>query len=118
MLFLLENACCDRNYYFFRLTKAYHQSLALVTTLVSLFLGRFFASPHFDSICESVVVVRYPEHDRLGRPVFYGISKRTHLLSPLTPMIGIIGKQASRAVCSRGFIVEVSYVVGTGPQKT
>jgi hypothetical protein len=42
---------------FYRLTKAYHQSLALVATPVSLFLGRFLASPHFGSISESVVVV-------------------------------------------------------------
>jgi len=68
--------------------------LALAATLVSLFLGRFFASPHFGSISESVVVVGDPKHDRLGRPVFHGISKRTHLLSPLTPMIGVIGQQA------------------------
>jgi len=34
------------------------------------------------------------EEWRLGRPVFYGISKRTHLLNPLTPMIGVFGKQA------------------------
>ena len=94
MLFLLENACGYRNYYFCHLTKAYHQSLALVATLVSLFLGRFFASPQFGSISESVIVVGDPEHDRLGRPVFHGISKRTHLLSPLTPMIGVIGQQA------------------------
>jgi hypothetical protein len=63
MLFLLENACGYRNYYFYRLNKAYHESLALVSTLVSLFLGRFFASPHFESISESVVVVGDPEHD-------------------------------------------------------
>jgi hypothetical protein len=50
---------------FYRLTKAYHQSLALVATPVSLFLGRFFASPHFGSISESVVVVGDPEHDWL-----------------------------------------------------
>ena len=68
---------------FYRLTKAYHQSLALVAIAASLLLGHFFASPHFDSISESVIVVGDPEHDRLGRPVFYGISKRTHLLSPL-----------------------------------
>ena len=90
-----------------------------------------FASPHFDSISESVIVGGDPEHDRLGRPVFYGIRKRTHLLSPLTPMIGVIGKQAShrgvgcyrtskrsRRVFAGGFIVEVSCVAGTGPQKT
>jgi hypothetical protein len=76
---------------FYRLTKAYHQSLALVATPVSLFLGCFFASPQFGSIRESVVVVGDPEHDRLGRPVFHCISKRTHLLTSLTPMIGIIG---------------------------
>ena len=80
---------------FYRLTKAYHQSsLALVATPVSLFPGRFLASPHFGSISESVVVVGDPEHDRLGRSVFHGISKRTHLLSPLTPMIGVIGQEA------------------------
>jgi hypothetical protein len=94
LLFLLEDACGDRNYYFYHLTKAYHQSLALIATLVSLLLGRFFASSPFGSISESVVVVGDPEHDRLGRPVFYGIGKRTHLLSPLTPMIGVIGQQA------------------------
>ena len=94
MLFLLENACGYRNYYFYHLTKAYHESLALVAPLVSLFLGRFFPSSHFGSISESVVVVGDPKHDRLGRPVFHGISKRTHLLSPLTPMIGVIGQQA------------------------
>jgi hypothetical protein len=77
---------------FYRLTKAYHQSLALVATPVSLFLGRFFASPHFGSISESVVVVGDPEHDRLGRPVCHGIGKRTHLLTSLTPMIGVIGQ--------------------------
>jgi len=44
MLFLLENACGYRNYYFYHLTKAYHESLALVAPLVSLFFGRFFAS--------------------------------------------------------------------------
>jgi hypothetical protein len=62
--------------------------------LVVLFLFRFFvfASPRFSSISEPVVVVGDPEHDRLGRPVFNGISKRTHLLSPLTPMIGVIGQ--------------------------
>jgi hypothetical protein len=94
MLFLSEDACGDRNYYFYRLTKAYHQSLALVATPVSLFLGRFFASPHFGSISESLVVVGDPEHDRLGRPVFHDISKRTHLVTSLTPMIGVIGQQA------------------------
>ena len=73
---------------FYRLTKAYHQSLALIATLVSLLLGRFFASSPFGSISESVVVVGDPKHDRLGRPVFHGIGKRTHLLSLLTPMIG------------------------------
>jgi hypothetical protein len=77
---------------FYRLTKAFHPSLALVATPVSLFLGRFFASPHFGSISESVVVVGDPEHDRLGRPVFHGISKRTHLLTSLTPMIAVIGQ--------------------------
>src|SRR6516164_2420095 len=78
----------------YRLTKAYHQSLALVATPVSLFPGRFLASPHFGSISESVVVVGDPEHNRLGRPIFHGISKRTHLLTPLTPMSGVIGQQA------------------------
>jgi hypothetical protein len=39
--------------------------LALVATLISLFLGRFFASP-FDSVSESVVVVGDPEHDLGG----------------------------------------------------
>ena len=85
------------NYYFLPPTKAYHQSLALVATPVSLFPGRFLASPHFGSISESVVVVGDPEHDRLGRPVFHGISKRTPVLSPLTPMIRVIGKQASHS---------------------
>jgi hypothetical protein len=33
-----------------------------------------------------------PEHDRLGGPVFHGISKRTHLPTSLTPMIGVIGQ--------------------------
>ena len=76
---------------FFRLTKASHQSLALVAIAVRLLLGHFFASPHFGSISESVVVVCDPEHDRFGRPVFHGISKRTHLPTSLTPMIGVIG---------------------------
>ena len=59
-----------------------------------LFLARFFASSQFGSISESVVVVGDPEHDRLGRPIFHGISKRTHLLTPLTPMSGVISQQA------------------------
>jgi|SRR6516162_7782238 len=59
-----------------------------------LFLARFFASSHFGSISESVVFVGDPEHDRLGRPVFHGISKHTHLLTSLTPMIGVIGQEA------------------------
>jgi hypothetical protein len=62
--------------------------------LVVLFLFRFFvfASPRFSSISELVVVVGDPEHDRLGRPVFQ-VSASTHLFSPLTPMIGVIGQQ-------------------------
>jgi hypothetical protein len=77
---------------FYRLTKAYHQPLAFVAIPVTLLLGRFFASPHLGSISESVVVVCDPEHDRLGGPVFHGISKRTHLPTSLTSMIGVIGQ--------------------------
>jgi hypothetical protein len=72
---------------FYDLTKAYHQSLGTRRNSGQfLFLARFFASSHFGSISESVVVVGDPEHDRLGRPVFHGISKRTHVLSPPSEM--------------------------------
>jgi len=63
-----------------------------------LFLARFFPSSHFASISESVVVVGDPEHDRLGRPVFHSISKRTHLLTSLPPMTGVIGQHRRRVV--------------------
>ena len=76
----------------YRLTKAYHQSLALVATPVSLFLGRFLASPHFGSISESVV--GDPEHDCLSRALFYRSSKGTHFLTSLPPMIWVINQQA------------------------
>ena len=79
---------------FYRLTKAYHQSLALVATPVSLFLGRFLASPHFGSISESVV--GDPEHDRLSRALFDGSSNGTHFLTSLPPMIWVVSQPAGR----------------------
>jgi hypothetical protein len=42
-----------------------------------------------------------PEHDRFSRSVFHAVSKPTHFLTPLTPMIGIIDKQAWRWVTIR-----------------
>jgi hypothetical protein len=50
---------------------------------------------------KSVVVVGDPEHDRFSRSVFHAVSKPTHFLTPLTPMIGIIDKQAWRWVTIR-----------------
>jgi hypothetical protein len=54
----------------------------------------FFASPDFGSLGESVVIVRDPEHDCLSQSVLHAVSKQSHFLSPLTPMIRIISYQA------------------------
>ena len=67
----------------YRLTKAYHQSLALVAIPVSLLLGRFFASPHFGPISESVVVVCDPEHDRLGGARSFMVSASARISAAL-----------------------------------
>jgi hypothetical protein len=39
-----------------------------------------------------IVIVGDPEHDRLGQAIFSAVRKCTHLLTPLTPMIGVIGQ--------------------------
>jgi hypothetical protein len=52
---------------FYRLTKSIQPVLGTRRNSGQfLFLFRFFASPRFSSISESVVVVGDPEHDRLG----------------------------------------------------
>ena len=57
-------------------------------------LSLFFASPNFGSLGESVVIVRDPEHDCLSQSVLHAVSKQSHFLSPLTPMIRVISYQA------------------------
>jgi hypothetical protein len=53
------------------------------------------------SLGEIVVGVRDPQHDRLGRSTFHGLSKRSHFLTSLPPMIWIIGQQAWRGGIGR-----------------
>jgi len=43
---------------------------------------------------EPVVIVGNPEHDRLGRALFYRSGKIAHFLSSLPPMIWVISQRA------------------------
>ena len=58
------------------------------------FLVCSFACADFSSLGELVVIVGNPKHDRLRRMFFHALRKRTHFLTSLTPMIGVIGEQA------------------------
>jgi hypothetical protein len=82
MLFLSEDACGLSTVSLKHITSPRHSP-----QLRSVFIPfSLFCSQRFSSISESIVVVGDPEHDRLGRPVFHSISKRTQ--------IGVIGQQA------------------------
>src|SRR5262249_5394592 len=61
-----------------------------------LSLFRSFTSPHFSSVSELVVIVCDPQHDCLRRVLLHRLSKHAHLLTPLPPMIGVIGQHARR----------------------
>jgi hypothetical protein len=59
-------------------------------------LCRAFASPDFGSFRELIVIVRNPQHDRLGGSLFHGFSKHAHFLTPRAPMIGVISQHAGQ----------------------
>src|SRR5262249_40775865 len=63
---------------------------------IELMLSCSFAGPDFGPLGELVVIVCDPQHDCLRRVLFHRITKRAHLLTPLPPMIRVIGQEARR----------------------
>jgi hypothetical protein len=44
-----------------------------------------------------------PDHDCLSRPIFHALSKRSHRLGFVAPMIGLIGEKSHGASALRYF---------------
>jgi len=65
----------------------------------TIYRGGLLLDPNFSTRGKPIVIVGDPEHDRLGRAIFSAIRKCTHLLTPLTPMIGVIGQQTRHRRC-------------------
>jgi hypothetical protein len=58
----------------------------------TIYRGGLLLDPNFSTRGKPIVIVGDPEHDRLGQAIFSAVRKCTHLLTPLTPMIGVIGQ--------------------------